>query len=112
MQKQNEMERYNDKIIQNYYDPDRIEKRDHPLDAQRILYLYDMLNIVIVTDKIKMLPVKEEIINILKSIKRLSNVDLPKEMEYLIAEESIQNLKKTLQDIKVKIPRLGSNSEK
>lgn len=70
MQKQNEMERYNDKIIQNYYDPDRIEKRDHPLDAQRILYLYDMLNIVIVTDKIKMLPVKEEIINILKSIKR------------------------------------------
>lgn len=66
MQKQNEMERYNDKIIQNYYDPDRIEKRDHPLDAQRILYLYDMLNIVIVTDKIKMLPVKEEIINILK----------------------------------------------
>ena len=26
MQKQNEMERYNDKIIQNYYDPDRIEK--------------------------------------------------------------------------------------
>ena len=79
MQKQNEMERYNDKIIQNYYDPDRIEKRDHPLDAQRILYLYDMLNIVIVTDKIKMLPVKEEIINILKSIKRLSNVDYPKE---------------------------------
>lgn len=113
MQKQNEMERYNDKIIQNYYDPDRIEKRDHPLDAQRILYLYDMLNIVIVIDKIKMLPVKEEIINILKSIKRLSNVDLPKrEMEYLIAEESIQNLKKTLQDIRVKIPRLGSNSEK
>lgn len=112
MQKQNEMERYNDKIIQNYYDPDRIEKRDHPLDAQRILYLYDMLNIVIVTDKIKMLPVKEEIINILKSIKRLSDVDLPKrEMEYLIAEESIQNLKKTLQDIRVKIPRLGSNSE-
>lgn len=112
MQKQNEMERYNDKIIQNYYDPDRIEKRDHPLDAQRILYLYDMLNIVIVTDKIKMMPVKEEIINILKSIKRLSDVDLPKrEMEYLIAEESIQNLKKTLQDIRVKIPRLGSNSE-
>lgn len=112
MQKQNEMERYNDKIIQNYYDPDRIEKRDHPLDAQRILYLYDMINIVIVTDKIKMLPVKEEIINILKSIKRLSDVDLPKrEMEYLIAEESIQNLKKTLQDIRVKIPRLGSNSE-
>ena len=112
MQKQNEMERYNDKIIQNYYDPDRIEKRDHPLDAQRILYLYDMLNIVIVTDKIKMLPVKEEIINILKSIKRLSDVDLPKrEMEYLIAEESIQNLKKTLQDIRVKIPRMGSNSE-
>lgn len=112
MQKQNEMERYNDKIIQNYYDPDRIEKRDHPLDTQRILYLYDMINIVIVTDKIKMLPVKEEIINILKSIKRLSDVDLPKrEMEYLIAEESIQNLKKTLQDIRVKIPRLGSNSE-
>lgn len=60
----------------------------------------------------KCIGVKEEIINILKSIKRLSDVDLPKrEMEYLIAEESIQNLKKTLQDIRVKIPRLGSNSE-
>ena len=60
----------------------------------------------------KCIVVKEEIINILKSIKRLSDVDLPKRaMEYLIAEESIQNLKKTLQDIRVKIPRLGSNSE-
>ena len=25
---------YNDKLIQNYYDPERIEKRDHPLNTQ------------------------------------------------------------------------------
>jgi len=50
MQRQNFQEFYNDKLMQNYYDPDRIQKRDHPLDAQRILYLYDMLNIVVITD--------------------------------------------------------------
>lgn len=31
---------YNDKLIQNYYDPERIEKRDHPLNAQRIIYFF------------------------------------------------------------------------
>lgn len=112
MQKQNDIEGYNDKIIQNYYDPDRIEKRDHPLDAQRILYLYEMLNIVIVTDRVKMLPVKEDILKKLKRIKRLTNVELPKrDNDYIIANESIQNLKKTIQDIRVKIPRIGSGTK-
>ena len=26
---------YNDKLIQNYYDPERIEKRDHPLKCTK-----------------------------------------------------------------------------
>ena len=37
---------YNDKLIQNYYDPERIEKRDHPLNAQRIIYLYEILYLI------------------------------------------------------------------
>ena len=48
--------------MQNYYDSDKIQKRDHPLDVQRILYLYDMLNIVVITDEVKLLPIKENII--------------------------------------------------
>ena len=54
---------YNDKLIQNYYDPERIEKRDHPLNAQRIIYLYEMLNILIVDEKVQLLPIREGIIN-------------------------------------------------
>lgn len=112
MQKQNEIEGYNDKIIQNYYDLDRIEKRDHPLDAQRILYLYEMLNIVIVTDRVKVLPVKEDILEKLKRIKQLTNVELPKRNnDYLIANESIKDLQKTLKDIRIKIPRIGNKIE-
>lgn len=60
---------YNDKLIQNYYDPERIEKRDHPLNAQRIIYLYEMLNILIVDEKVQLLPIREGIINKLKIVK-------------------------------------------
>lgn len=106
MQKQNTLEWYNNKLIQNFYDDDRIKKRDHPLDAQRILYLYEMLNIVIVTDKIQILPIKEKILEKLRIVKRLADVELPKrKWNYLIANESVQNLKNTLKDIREKIPR-------
>lgn len=54
---------YNDKLIQNYYDPERIEKRDHPLNAQRIIYFIEMLNILIVDEKVQLLPIREGIIN-------------------------------------------------
>lgn len=106
MQKQNTLEWYNNKLIQNYYDDDRIKKRNHPLDAQRILYLYEMLNIVIVTDKIQILPIKEKILEKLRIVKRLTDVELPKrKLNYLIANESVQNLKNTLKNIREKIPR-------
>lgn len=112
MQKQNWKEEYNDKIIQNYYATERIEKRDHPLDAQRILYLYEMLNIVVVTDCVRVLPVKEAIIEKIKFLKRLTNKDIPQyDNHYLIVRDSIQELKKSLQDIREKIPRMGDNIE-
>ena len=63
---------YNDKLIQNYYDPERIEKRDHPLNAQRIIYLYEMLNILILDEKVQLLPIREGIINKLKIVKNIS----------------------------------------
>lgn len=111
-QKQNEEELYDNKLIQNYYDNDRIKKRNHPLDAQRILYLYEMLNIFIVTDKVRMLPVKEKILEKLRILKRLTDVDLPKnELAYLNVDKSVQDLKKTLKDIREKIPRGNKNIE-
>ena len=111
-QKQNEEELYNNKLIQNYYDDDRIKKRDHPLDAQRILYLYEMLNIFIVTDKIRMLPVKEKILEKLRIVKRLTDVELPKnEWAYLNVDKSVHDLKKALKDIREKIPRWNVNIE-
>lgn len=112
-QKQNVMDYYNNKIMQNYYDPDIIEKRNHPLDSQRVSYLYDMLNVIIMdNNKIQVLPIKEEIIEIIKSLKRLTYKDIPKrEFDYEIFDDSVQNLKMTLQDIWVKIPRLYKDSE-
>lgn len=112
MQKQNSLECYNNKLTQNYYDDDRIRMRDHPLDAQRILYLYEMLNIFIVTDDIQMLPIRENILEKLKILKRLTDVELPKrDLDYLIANESVQKLKGTIKNIREKIPRMVNNLE-
>lgn len=112
MQKQNSLECYNNKLTQNYYDDDRIRMRDHPLDAQRILYLYEMLNIFIVTDDIQMLPIRENILEKLRILKRLTDVELPKrDLDYLIANESVQKLKGTIKNIREKIPRMVNNLE-
>lgn len=110
MQKQNYLEIYNDKLIQNYYDEERADKRDHPLDAQRILYLYEMLNIVVVTENVQLLPIKENILEKIKILKGVSDSELPRrENDYLIANESIQKLKKTVADIRKKIPRISES---
>lgn len=111
MQKENYQEIYNDRLMENYYAEEKIEKRNHPLDAQRMLYLYDMLNVVIITDKVQLLPVKESIIERLKILKGLTDKELPKrEFDYLIANESVQKLKQAVVDIRKKIPRIGENS--
>ena len=113
MQKQNGAEYYSNRLIQNYYDDDRSAMRSHPLDAQRIIYLYEMLKIVIVTDKIHMSPVKENVLEKLRIIKQLADVELPKrDMDYLIVNESIQELKKSIWDIREKIPRIGNDKRK
>ena len=99
-------------MLQNYYDPERINKRDHPLDAQRMLYLYEMINIIIVTDGIKLLPVKENILQKLISIKKLTDVNIPhREYDYRVVNESVQSLKSSLQEIRKKIPGINFESE-
>lgn len=97
---------YNDKLIQNYYDPERIEKRDHPLNAQRIIYLYEMLNILIVDEKVQLLPIREGIINKLKIIKNISENRESNVKNYNVINDSIRQLKQSLINIRKKIPRL------
>ena len=97
---------YNDKIIQNYYDPERIEKRDHPLNAQRIIYLYEMLNILIVDEKVQLLPIREGIINKLKIVKNISENRDSNVKNYNVINDSIRQLKQSLINIRKKIPRL------
>lgn len=100
MQRQNYQEFYNDKLMQNYYDPDRIEKRDHPLDAQRILYLYDMLNIVVITDEAKLLPIKDNIIKKLCHIKRIGDTEHSiTDTYYTIVKDSINKIRESIKDI-------------
>lgn len=97
---------YNDKLIQNYYDPERIEKRDHPLNVQRIIYLYEMLNILIVDEKVQLLPIREGIINKLKIIKNISENRESNVKNYNVINDSIRQLKQSLINIRKKIPRL------
>lgn len=108
MQKERWQEWYNDKILENYYNPEKEDKRDHPLSAQRILYLYEMLNIVIVTDKTELLPIKEKILEKLKILKRLEGKEIPnREVEYNVARDSVQKLKMSVKEIREKIPRMS-----
>lgn len=97
---------YNDKLIQNYYDPERIEKRDHPLNVQRIIYLYEMLNILIVDEKVQLLPIREGIINKLKIIKNISENRESNVKNYNVINDSIRQLKQSLINIRKKISRL------
>lgn len=97
---------YNDKLIQNYYDPERIEKRDHPLNAQRIIYLYEMLNILIIDEKVQLLPIREGIINKLKIVKNISENRDSNVKNYNVINDSIRQLKQSLINIRKKIPRL------
>lgn len=97
---------YNDKLIQNYYDPERIEKRDHPLNAQRIIYLYEMLNILIVDEKVQLLPIREGINNKLKIVKNISENRDSNVKNYNVINDSIRQLKQSLINIRKKIPRL------
>ena len=97
---------YNDRLIQNYYDPERIEKRDHPLNAQRIIYLYEMLNILIVDEKVQLLPIREGIINKLKIVKNISENRDSNVKNYNVINDSIRQLKQSLINIRKKIPRL------
>lgn len=97
---------YNDKLIQNYYDPERIEKRDHPLNAQRIIYLYEMLNILIVDEKVQLLPIREGIINKLKIVKNISENRDSNVKNYNVINDSIRQLKQSLINIRKKIARL------
>lgn len=97
---------YNDKLIQNYYDSERIEKRDHPLNAQRIIYLYEMLNILIVDEKVQLLPIREGVINKLKIVKNISENRDSNVKNYNVINDSIRQLKQSLINIRKKIPRL------
>ena len=94
MGKQDYRELYNDRLMENYYSPDKVQKRDHPLVAQRIFYLYDMLNIVVVTNEVKKLPLKDRVIEKLCKIKELNNIKKSIDnINYNLVEDSICNIK-------------------
>lgn len=101
-------EEYNDGLLQNYYDSDRVKKRNHPLEAQRILYLFEMLTIICVDENSLILPIKENIIKKIKMIKKLEDKNIQnRNIEYSTVNESLQKLKGQLMHIRQKIPRLS-----
>lgn len=68
-----------------------------------------MLNVVIVTDKVYLLPVKEKIIEKLIKIKGLNKNNITSlGNNYKIVKDSVKELKQTLDSIREKIPRMGN----
>lgn len=105
IEKENKSDLYNSKKLTNYY---MEEMRDHPLSVQRCLYLYELLNIILVTDQGMFVSIKQEIIKILMILKDLTDEELPNlDNRYPCVEESINRLKASLKIIRVKIPRMG-----
>lgn len=109
MQKQNSIECYNDKIFQNYYEEERISMRDHPLDAQRIIYLYEMLKILIIGSSglVQMIDIREDILHKMCSIKDKDISEIPRHIfQYYAVEESINKIKDSVIELRKKIPRI------
>ncbi len=112
MQKTRWEEWYNDKLLENYYCHEKEEKREHPLSAQRMLYLYEMINVGVITDKIQLLPVKKNVIEKLKVLKGLEESEIPRrDNDYKIAKDSVQKLKEDVKCIREKISRMTHASE-
>jgi len=74
--------------------------------AGRIIYLYEMLNILIVDEKVQLLPIREGIINKLKIVKNISENRDSNVKNYNVINDSIRQLKQSLINIRKKIPRL------
>ena len=71
------------------------------------------LFVVIVTDKVYLLPVKEKIIEKLIKIKGLNKNNITSlGNNYEIVEDSLKELKQTLDSIREKIPRMGNQINK
>lgn len=114
MQKDRWENYYDDKIIQNYYDPDCTSQRDHPLSAQRMIYLFSMFNIFIFDGKMMPVLVKEKILSKLRRIKNIEENDknMNNDNNFRIVQDSIEELQRSLRDIRKKIPRLKLSGEK
>ena len=69
-------------------------------------YLYEMLNILIVDEKVQLLPIREGIINKLKIVKNISENRDSNVKNYNVINDSIRQLKQSLINIRKKIPRL------
>ena len=113
MHKEGEPDWYNDKKIFNYYDEDSIKKRNHPLSGQRIMYLFDMLNVTVLEDSLELevLPIQEKVLENLAQMKKIKVKDNKYNLDYINAKDSVEKLKKTVVALREKIPRRG-NSKK
>ena len=113
MQKDRWQDFYDDKRIQSYYDPDCIGQRDHPLSAQRLLYLFSMFSMFTFDGKMTPLPIKKEILGKLIKLKNIREDSFEKisDNNFGIVENSIRELQKQVEEIRIKIPRRGSYNE-
>ena len=101
-------EEYNDKKLYNYYDEDMKAKRTHPLSFQRIFYIYQMFNVIVLNGKgLKTLPIRENLIEKLMILKKLDLKGIPNKASDLpIINESIEKIDEEVKKIRDTIPRI------
>lgn len=106
---QNTDEMYNIKKVDNYYDE---KERDHPLTAQRIMYLYKCFNVFFYkTGANKLYSIREGIINKLLELGEKETKGAHMALLYDNTIDSIEKMEKEIENIRKKIPRVGVASD-
>ncbi len=119
MQKNTDKQEYNHRQWENYYDPEKVSQRDHPLYYQRMDYILREFNVLTVIDSgLQVMPVKEKMLDQLRLVKGVTEMNDTNpgrtKVNLMIIDESIQKLMRSRDDIRIKIPRVGdfgSNDE-
>lgn len=98
-------EKYNVALLENHYDE---KGRDHPLTSQRVLYIYKCYNVFLYNEEKNVFyQVKDRIIDKLLEMGEKQKESSYMDNMYVIEEDKIEELQKEVEQLRIKIPRMG-----
>jgi len=94
---------YNIKLAENYYET---KHRTHPLNSQRIMYIFNCFNIILVDENgNSIVAIKDAIIEALFSLGEKKTDNIHAEALYGLCDDSIKKIEGWVEEIRIKIPR-------